>query len=153
MFSVAIFFIGNLVRKVTTNQWNLFYTAKSGKYHSSKKQSFPLEISLYKLWGCFFTTLLVSQWKFVLTLSFISYSTGKKRLNSRIREGQPLKSDAICSTVVLTLIPQGKRNQSYYIESNWTNNSYTPWFFELSHQCKELVVDIWLVSTLGFDSI
>ena len=47
MFSVAIFFIENLVRKVTTNQWNLFYTAKSGRYHSSKKQPFLSEISLY----------------------------------------------------------------------------------------------------------
>ena len=42
-----------LVRKVTTNQWNLFYTAKSGKYHRPEKQPFPLEISLYNLWGCF----------------------------------------------------------------------------------------------------
>ena len=53
MFQVGILFGGNLVRKATTNQWNLFYTAKSGKYHRPKKQPFPLEISLYNLWGCF----------------------------------------------------------------------------------------------------
>ena len=44
---MGIFFVGNLVRKVSTNWWNLFHTAKSGKYHSPEKQPFPSELSLY----------------------------------------------------------------------------------------------------------
>jgi hypothetical protein len=44
MFQVGIFLVGNLVRKVSTNWWNLFHTAKSGKYHSPKKTTFSIRI-------------------------------------------------------------------------------------------------------------
>jgi hypothetical protein len=39
--------------KVTTDWWNFFYNAKSGKYYSPEKQPFPSELSLYNLWSCF----------------------------------------------------------------------------------------------------
>jgi hypothetical protein len=46
-------FVTYFAIKVTTDWWNFFYNAKSGKYHSPEKQPFPSELSLYNLWSCF----------------------------------------------------------------------------------------------------
>ena len=46
-------FVRYFTIKVSTNRWNLFYNAKSSKYHSTKKQPLPSILSLYNLWGWF----------------------------------------------------------------------------------------------------
>ena len=56
-FKLEFFFSKIFVRyftiKVSTNWWNLFYNAKSSKYHSTEKQPLPWILSLYNLWGWF----------------------------------------------------------------------------------------------------
>ena len=42
-------FISYFTTKVSTNQWNFFYNAKSGKYHSTKKQPLLSILFLYNL--------------------------------------------------------------------------------------------------------
>ena len=46
-------FVRYFTIKVSNNWWNLFYNAKSSKYHSTEKQPLPWILSLYNLWGWF----------------------------------------------------------------------------------------------------
>jgi hypothetical protein len=58
MFLVGIFFKKfptYFAIKISTNWWNLYYDAKSGKYHDPEKQHFPSVLAPlppYNLWGC-----------------------------------------------------------------------------------------------------
>jgi hypothetical protein len=75
----SIFLVKYFAIKVAIKGGIPFYNGKGGKYQNPEKQSFLSDLALYPLWGCFFTTLLVSQRLFAYFSMFEQICSLKKK--------------------------------------------------------------------------